>query len=304
MSKNNLNYKPRAEHMILLGAFAILLGGGIYSYTRITRLDKEILALNSHLSNVESNLASTTSELIALNKNTAENFKKQNDGLSYIETKVGAYRQEAANVSSTVSDLQKLSKTDPQLLAKYSKVFFLNENYAPERLTAIPDDYKYSDGKAVSIQSDVWPHLKALIDDAKKANINLYISSGYRSFAEQKNLKSDYKVVYGAGTANQFSADQGYSEHQLGTALDFLTSGIGGDLDSFEGTPAHAWLVANAYRYGFILSYPKDNQYYQYEPWHWRYVGIKLATNLKTQGKNFYDLDQREIDKYLINIFE
>ena len=91
---------------------------------------------------------------------------------------------------------------------------------------------------------------------------------------------------------------------KLGTAVDLTTTGLGGGLDGFEKTPAFAWLLSNAYRYGFVLSYPPNNQYYVFEPWHWRYVGVKLATDLRTEGKYFYDLDQREIDKYLSNIFD
>ena len=69
-------------------------------------------------------------------------------------------------------------------------------------------------------------------------------------------------------------------------------------------TPAYQWMTDNAHKYGFVLSYPKDNSYYVYEPWHWRFVGVKLATDLHNQGKNFYDLDQRVIDTYLVNIFD
>lgn len=286
-------------------AFAVLLGISIYEYVRIRDLSSDLTALGGQLTVLDTRIASTTAELqkdIQLNQsNLSTALDAQVRGAAETEKRL---QQQVGNVAGTVTTLQKLSQTDPQLLAKYSKVFFLNENYAPARLTEVPEEYKYSAGKAVSVHADVWPHLKSLIDDAKKAGVVIFASSGYRSFAEQKNLKSDYRVVYGAGTANQFSADQGYSEHQLGTALDFITAGIGGNLDNFGGTPAHNWLLANAHRYGFIISYPKDNQYYQYEPWHWRYVGIKLATELKNQNKNFYDLDQREIDKYLVNIFE
>jgi D-alanyl-D-alanine carboxypeptidase len=62
--------------------------------------------------------------------------------------------------------------------------------------------------------------------------------------------------------------------------------------------------LANAYKYGFTLSYPKGNTSYVFEPWHWRFVGVKLATDLHNQGKNFYDLDQRSIDAYLVNFFD
>ena len=110
-------------------------------------------------------------------------------------------------------------------------------------------------------------------------------------------------MIYGAG-ANQFSADQGYSEHQLGTALDFATTEIGAGFDGFEKTDAYRWLLDNAYQYGFILSYPQNNNYYQFEPWHWRFVGRDLAKKLSKEDKNFYDLDQREIDEYLISFFD
>ena len=128
--------------------------------------------------------------------------------------------------------------------------------------------------------------MQKMLDEAKRSNVTIYIASAYRSFNEQEALKQEYKVVYGAGTANQFSADQGYSEHQLGTTVDLTTTGLGGQLD------------------GFVLSYPKGNQFYVYEPWHWRFVGIKLATDLHSKNKNFYDLDQRDIDEYLVSIFD
>ncbi|PJC82708.1 hypothetical protein CO006_02150, partial [Candidatus Roizmanbacteria bacterium CG_4_8_14_3_um_filter_35_14] len=60
----------------------------------------------------------------------------------------------------------------------------------------------------------------------------------------------------------------------------------------------------NAYKYGFILSYPKQNTYYQFEPWHWRFVGMTLATKLHDTNQYFYNLAQREIDLYLISIFD
>ncbi len=143
-----------------------------------------------------------------------------------------------------------------------------------------------------------------MLDRAKQNGIEIYVYSGYRPFEEQAALKGQYAVTYGEGTANQFSADQGYSEHQLGTTVDLITPGIGGTLQGFDGTEAYAWLKDNAHRYGFTLSYPKENGYYIFEPWHWRFVGIGLAADLYNSGRNFYDLEQREIDEYLVDIFE
>jgi LAS superfamily LD-carboxypeptidase LdcB len=225
-------------------------------------------------------------------------------GLGAVQERLGGFESTVGGLSGTLTTLEKLSHTDRELLQKYSKVFFLNEHYAPARLEQIDEEFDYKDGRIEKIHADVWPHLKDLFEDAKDDGIEMYAKSAYRSFSEQKALKSAYAVTYGAGTANAFSADQGYSEHQLGTTLDFTAPGQGGALDGFENSKAYPWLMKNAYKYGFVISYPKGNGYYVFEPWHWRFVGIKLATYLHDQGKYFYDLEQRQIDEYLADIFD
>lgn len=204
----------------------------------------------------------------------------------------------------TVKDLKKLSETDKELLQKYSKVYFLNEHYIPKALVDIDEKYlSYKDQKK-QIHKNVYPFLKDLLDEAEEDGVSIKINSAFRSFATQTGLKSQYKVTYGAGTSNAFSADQGYSEHQLGTAVDFGAPSVNYSFDNFEGTKEFEWLQENAHRYGFTLSYPKGNKYYVYEPWHWRFVGEDLARKLHREGKYFYDLEQREIDKYLLEIFD
>jgi D-alanyl-D-alanine carboxypeptidase len=130
----------------------------------------------------------------------------------------------------------------------------------------------------------------------------IQIISAYRSFGEQAVLKTNYIVSYGSG-ANKFSADQGFSEHQLGTAVDLTTPKLGLSFTKFDASTAYQWLNDNAYKFGFIISYPQQNTYFQYEPWHWRYVGADLATKIHNSGQFFYDVPQREIDSYLISIF-
>ena len=148
------------------------------------------------------------------------------------------------------------------------------------------------------------PFLTKMLDDANNASVIIQITSAYRSFSMQAAIKSSHLMKYGAG-ANSFSADQGYSEHQLATTVDLTTPNLEPILDiKFETTPASVWLINNAYKYGFILSYPRNNTYYQYEPWHWRFVGVELATKLHNENKYFYDLTQREIDTYLAKIFD
>lgn len=306
------NSKSLWRNIIPAGIVFLVLGGFLgFEFMQISALTKNIDSLSTEL-------ASTT---VALSRNTQElsqnitNLRAQSVGLSNtlsstqqnidaVTTQVNGVEQNIGSISGAVGTLQKLAKIDPELLKKYSKVYFLNENYTPAHLTLIPAEYLYSSSRSEQFLTEAWPHLKSLFDTAKTDGVTLYVKSAYRSFAEQQSLKSLFTVVYGAGTANSFSADQGYSEHQLDTTLDFITTGLGGQLDGFDKTTAYQWLLTNAYRFGFELSYPKDNSYYSYEPWHWRFVGVKLATYLHDNKINFYDMDQREIDTYLVNIFD
>ena len=311
MDKKNITERlVKTKYLLesMIGIIIIITIISTYVLVRFNQVSNTVLSLSNQLNSLENKFASTTSDLRTnINKNhdaltTAINQEQQNVG--NIEQKLGNYSQQVGDVSNTVSTLQKLSKTDPELLIKYSKVFFLNENYAPSRLSEIPEQYKYSNTKILKINSQVLPYLQRMIEDAKNANNLLYVYSAFRSFNEQKSLKGQYSIVYGSGSANSFSADQGYSEHQLGTTIDFITPGLGGNLDGFDTTESYKWLLNNAYRYGYILSYPKNNKFYVFEPWHWRFIGIKLATDLHNQGKSFYDMDQRDIDDYLVSVFD
>jgi len=273
---------------------ALVLAASGYGYVQFTSLSKQVADLASTTERLQGTLADATTTL-----GNALKQEKQN-----LQAQLGDVKDEVGSIGGTVTDLQKLSKTDPELLAKYSKVFFLSENYAPVRLVDIPSQYSYFEDKQHQIIPEVLPYVKKLLDQATEDTVALYIQSAYRSFDAQESLKGGYAVIYGAGTANQFSADQGYSEHQLGTTVDFITTGTGGVLAGFQKTEAYEWLLENAHRYGFVLSYPKDNGYYLFEPWHWRFVGVKLATDLHKSGDHFYTMDQRTIDTYLISLFD
>ncbi len=240
----------------------------------------------------QAKLASTTSEKLQV----ADNLQKEKENTFLFQNQI-------QTLAGTVGVLEKLSKTDSELLKKYSKVYFLNENYIPPKLVSIPEQYIYEKNKKIEIHEQVWPHLQTMLESAKADGVNILIASGYRSFGTQASLKSSYKVTYGSG-ANKFSADQGYSEHQLGTTLDLTTPELNGALVGFDKTPAYKWLTDNAHKYGFVMSYPKNNTYYVFEPWHYRFVSIPLATSLHNDGLHFYDLDQRVIDSYLVNFFD
>ncbi len=282
----------------VVAVLALISGGyGLYSLSNELKATRSELAStteskDTRIKELETNLVARTDEGVAL----AARLRAE-------QMKNGTFETQLSTLSGTIGTLEKLAKTDSELLAKYSKVYFLNENYLPPKLSAIDEAFVSQKGRALEMNAEVEPFLSDLLKEAKDDGVDLLVASAYRSFGAQGALKSSYKVTFGAG-ANSFSADQGYSEHQLGTTVDFTTAKIGGGLAGFDGTPAFAWLNENAYKYGFILSYPKGNTYYQYEPWHWRFVGRDLAKDLREDKKRFYDLDQREIDEYLVSLFD
>lgn len=213
------------------------------------------------------------------------------------------FEQQVSIIGKTITEIQKIQNTDAELLKKYSKIYFLNENYKPAALNTIPSDELVEPKKIIEIHAKVLPFLNAMVAAANATGTPIRIISGFRSFEDQKTLKTTYKVTYGTG-ANKFSADQGYSEHQLGTTVDLSTEKLGLAYTQFADTKAYQWMLDHAHEYGFIISYPKGNVSYQYEPWHWRFVGIALATDLHNKNMHFYDMDQRTIDTYLGKLFD
>ncbi len=287
--------EPYSWPVIILAIFT-LVGSAYGAY--------EYRLVSDDLVHTRFELASTTKTFAlqydALTKEKATLLEE----LAAERQKIALFEGQIGQIANTVGTLEKLKKTDQELLQKYSKVFFLNEHYVPPRLTTIDPAYTVDKTKPFEIHADVWPHLQGLLARAAGDKVELRVASSFRSFGTQAQLKSRYVTTYGSGSANKFSADQGYSEHQLGTTVDFSTASLGSNFSSFDATAAYVWLTEHAHEYGFVLSYPKNNKYYQYEPWHWRYVGVDLARKLHEDKKYFYDLDQREIDTYLVKIFD
>lgn len=258
----------------------------VVAQQKINELDQAIRAIQDEKAKIEAEKNATAQKLATTKQS------------------VDALTDKVAEVSKEARTLEKLKELDPQLLQKYSKVYFLNEHYTPRELSLVQEKYLANVKKPVQILLDVRSHMEEMLDEAETDGVDIKVVSGYRSFSAQEALKSNYKVIYGAGTANQFSADQGYSEHQLGTTIDLTSPGVGSGLEGFEKTPAYDWLLKHAFHYGFILSYPQGNKYYQFEPWHWRFVGVSLSRALHRDKINFYDMDQREINEYLGKIFD
>jgi len=127
---------------------------------------------------------------------------------------------------------------------------------------------------------------EAMAADAAGAGFQLMLKSGYRSEHEQQALYARFVKAYGRDVAATLAAVPGTSEHQTGMALDVGLVGLADD-QVFGGTPASVWVAENAHRFGFIVRYPPSKAAitgYANEPWHLRYVGVDLATELHASG--------------------
>jgi D-alanyl-D-alanine carboxypeptidase len=127
----------------------------------------------------------------------------------------------------------------------------------------------------------------------------LILNSGFRTYKNQQGLYNRTRDTRGLAVAEKLSARPGHSEHQLGLAADFSVRGQGCVIMvCFGKSEAGMWLAENAHQFGFVLRYPKGYKQitgFQYEPWHFRYVGLELATEMKTKGiktlEEFWGLD-------------
>lgn len=202
-----------------------------------------------------------------------------------------------------------------------NKEHFLDESYVPRDLIQMDVNennfHNYVDPSLCPmVSASIIPAFLAMQESAKEVGYSIIVDSGYRSYEYQKQVWDNNVANKGLEEAKRSVALPGSSEHQSGLAIDigFFRNGV--YIDSVEeNDPEAKWLAENAYRFGFILRYPKDKESitgYKFEPWHFRYVGIPLAKIIKTndltleeyhQNKEkidaFYNIDLMKEPKYL-----
>ena len=175
------------------------------------------------------------------------------------------------------------------LVNKYN---YLTEDYIPKNLEKINTKYAKEGMQLVNYAKDAFEEMAKA---AEKDGYKIMAMSSYRSYKYQVNLYNRYKENDGQEAADTYSARPGFSEHQTGLATDIYNGKI--DFNNFEETEEFTWMQDNAYKYGFILRFPKDKVKqtgYQYESWHYRYVGKEIA---KYIHKNNLCLEEYYIQK-------
>jgi len=171
----------------------------------------------------------------------------------------------------------------------------LPPDYVPEDLVSLRDNGVPTLGdREMLLRREAASHLEDLVSAADGEE--LVVASAFRSYADQQVSYGRLKSIYGAG-ADAMSATPGHSQHQLGTAVDFTNAAVAYQVGRrFGYTSASGWLLEHAPEHGFVLAYPPggDESGYGWEPWHYRYVGVRNAERLERSGLSLQGFLARE----------
>ena len=181
--------------------------------------------------------------------------------------------------------------TNLLLVNKYN---YQTEDYVPSNLENISTTYARSGMQLVKEAKEAF---ETLSENAKKEGMNVIAMSSYRSYDYQVNLYNNYVAQDAKDAPDKYSARPGYSEHQTGLAVDVYNLDL--PYTSFEETEEFTWMQENAYKYGFILRFPKDKvdiTGYQYESWHYRYVGKKVAKEIKDNNLTLEEYIAKKVE--------
>ena len=174
----------------------------------------------------------------------------------------------------------------PPVQSNFPGITYINGTLIANKSYSLPADF--DPGLDPTCQAQ----FNKLASAAAQEGLNIYFSSGYRSYDYQAQIYNNYVARDGQAAADTYSARPGYSEHQSGPAID-----VNQIDDSFIGTPEAIWLENHCHEFGFILRYPQGKQEvtgYKYESWHIRYVGTDLSYQIHDSGltlEEFFGID-------------
>ena len=189
------------------------------------------------------------------------------------------------------------SKDTSMLVNKY---YLLGSDYEPNDLVTISQTYSWGDQGSQKTRKVTYDAFLEMWNSAKEEQgYYLMVSSSYRSYNEQEIVYNNYKDKKGQKYADGIAARPGSSEHQTGLTLDIFSKS-NSNKNTFKDTETAKWLADNCYRFGFILRYPEDLVKvtgYNYESWHFRYVGKEIAKYIHENNISFEEYYAYFIEK-------
>lgn len=192
-------------------------------------------------------------------------------------------------------DTQDADITKENLLL-VNKFHGLKNDYTPENLVPVSNWYCYGENK---LTKETYEAFINLYNKAKEENLSLIINSSYRSYKDQESTYNSIKQRFGTQKADNQAARPGHSEHETGLVFDIFSK-ENTSTSNFKDSEEYKWLKENAHKYGFIERYPEGKEYltgYNFEAWHWRYVGIEAATQIHEEEITFDEYYAYYIEK-------
>ena len=178
-----------------------------------------------------------------------------------------------------------LTYDDGDLMVLVNKYHGVTADYEPTDMVVM--DNSLTTWENIRLKKVAYDAYLEMAKDAREKGFNLKVCSGYRTYDGQQQLFNNALGV-GEEYAHMSSAYPGRSEHHTGLAIDITSASMGWGLtQDFADYPDGKWLYEHCQEYGFILRYLKgaeDITGYKYEPWHFRYVGVDVATEIMEKG--------------------
>lgn len=265
--KKQLDLPLMLKYSIVLGGFCVVLG-----YPMNSRLTS-ILAANLGLLTATPNQVSYQSE---------NNIETDNVVASILGISTKSCKMLTGTVLTSENDMLTLLNQHQGLkrIGGYNDIVYLRA-------------YGINTNEFTRLRKEPAENLRRMLQVINQNKISTFVSSGYRTLDDQTKNMQTWTAIVGSQNAGQYAAKPGFSEHHLGTTVDILSYENNLNLEpSYSKTKLYKWLKNNAHKYGFVESYPKDmtaTTGYTYEPWHYRYVGVELATNLQNNNELLQD---------------
>lgn len=281
MSTRKKKIKIKKKNFIIFIIFIVLIG---FSFTKLTTLI---------LNTFDSPKKEIENKTITKKEKKLQKLNNINKKISYFKMenldRYISYKNKNKDLSDEQiikdvnMDLDKKQYEDMHETINLNKINilvnkhnYLKEDYVPENLKSLSSTYALSNMKMVEEAANAF---ESLSKDASKENYKVIAMSTYRSYEYQVDLYNKYVKSDGKDAADTYSGRPGNSEHQTGLAVDVYNQTE--TYTNFEKTKEYNWMQENAYKYGFILRFPKDKENetgYEFESWHYRYVGKDIAT--------------------------
>ena len=207
------------------------------------------------------------------------------------ESKISEELPDEEEEDDSRNELEDMIQDSSSLAVLVNKEYSLDEDYEPDNLVTVEVPTVLENPEVKQLKEEAANKLKEMFQSAKESDIILHARSGYRSYDTQVQLFNNYVSNHGEEAANKFSARPGESEHQTGLAMDITSESVNFQLSKDFGQVAEGiWVGENAHRFGFIIRYPEGKEGitgYMYEPWHLRYLGEDLATDVYESGLTY-----------------